>query len=61
MEWADPSTFKVLSDDYATDMHHVWFNGNIIEGAEPATFVVPDGDISDLADALAHDAHLYCR
>lgn len=59
LEGADPSTFKVLSDDYATDMHHVWFNGHIIEGAEPATFVVPDGDISSLADALAHDAHDY--
>ena len=56
LEEADPSTFKVLSDDYAADMHHVWFNGNMIEGAEPATFVVPN---SKLADALAHDAHDY--
>ena len=59
LEEADPSTFKVLSDDYAADMHHVWFNGNMIEGAEPATFVVPDGNISAIADALAHDAHDY--
>lgn len=59
LEGADPSTFKVLSDDYAADMHHVWFNGNMIEGAEPATFVAPDGDISAVADAIAHDAHDY--
>jgi hypothetical protein len=52
---ADPSSFKVLSDDYATDMHHVWYEDSIIEGAEPATFAVPNGDIS----RLAHDAHDY--
>ena len=61
LEGADPSTFKILSDDYAADMHHVWFNGNMIEGAEPATFVAPDGDISAIADAIAHDAHDYYR
>lgn len=61
LEGADPSTFKVLSDDYAADMHHVWFNGNMIEGAEPATFVAPHGDISAIADAIAHDAHDYYR
>ena len=59
LEGADPSTFKVLNDDYAADMHHVWFNGNMIEGAEPATFVAPDGDISAVANAIAHDAHDY--
>ncbi|WP_278372342.1 DKNYY domain-containing protein [Segatella bryantii] len=51
----DPSTFKVLNEHYATDMHHVWFNDNIIEGAEPTTFVIPNGGISN----LAHDAHDY--
>ena len=56
LEGAYPSTFKALSVDYAADMHHVWFHRNMIEGAEPATFVVPN---SKLADALAHDAHDY--
>jgi hypothetical protein len=71
LEGADPSTFKVLNDDYAADVHHVWFHGNMIEGAEPATFVLPDSHIldlsdvlsdvhvDDLADAIAHDAHDY--
>ena len=59
LEGADPSTFKALSVDYAADMHHVWFNYNLIEGADPATFVLPDGDILSLGFALAHDAHDY--
>ena len=59
LEGADPSTFKALSVDYAADMHHVWFHYNMIEGADPATFVLPDGDILSLGCALAHDAHDY--
>ena len=59
LEGADPSTFKALSVDYAADMHHVWFHRNMIEGADPATFVLPDGDILSLGFALAHDAHDY--
>ena len=59
LEGADPSTFKALSVDYAADMHHVWFHCNMIEGADPATFVLPDGDILSLGFALAHDAHDY--
>ena len=59
LEGADPSTFKALSVDYAADMQHVWFHRNMIEGADPATFVLPDGDILSLGFALAHDAHDY--
>lgn len=61
LEGADPSTFKALSVDYAADMHHVWFHYNMIEGADPATFVLPDGDILSLGYALAHDAHDYYK
>ena len=43
---ADPKTFQALEGDYAKDAAHVWFEGQVVEGADPATFVVgaqPDG------------------
>lgn len=38
MKDADPATFSVLSQAYAKDKDAVYCNGNVLEGADPATF-----------------------
>lgn len=39
-EDADPNTFQPLENDYAKDISHVYFGGNIIEGAEAKSFEI---------------------
>ncbi|WP_347159360.1 DKNYY domain-containing protein [Pontibacter chitinilyticus] len=43
VESANPNTFKYLSKEYATDGSKVYFRGELMEGADGATFKVIDG------------------
>lgn len=43
IEGANPSTFRYLGKDYATDEKLVFFRGNVLPGADGATFKVVDG------------------
>ncbi|HQV01311.1 MAG: DKNYY domain-containing protein [Bacteroidia bacterium] len=38
IKYADPATFKVLTDGYAVDKYHVFFDYGMILFADPATF-----------------------
>lgn len=52
-DWA---TFVRLNESYSKDINHVYYIDEIVEGADPATFVAPD---DDNPNGLAHDAHDY--
>jgi len=54
----DWSTFVRLNESYSKDINHVYYIDEIVEGADPATFVAPD---DDNPNGLAHDAHDYYR
>ncbi len=55
-EGYDPSTYKRLNETYAIDINHVYYEFEVLEGADPATFVAPKDDDND---HLAHDNHDY--
>ena len=55
-EGYDPLTFKRINDEYAIDANHVYISNEILEGADPATFVAPENDSTK---SLSHDAHDY--
>lgn len=38
LEDADKETFKVLSEDWAKDNHHVWYNDHLIENVDVKSF-----------------------
>ncbi len=40
---ADPGTFRLIDEFYASDSKHVWVKGMVIAGADPATFQVAYG------------------
>jgi len=48
-EGADPRTFQALEEGYGRDGSHVWFHGQVVQGADPASFAVVAG--VDGADA----------
>jgi hypothetical protein len=43
VENATPSTFRYLGKEYATDGSNVYFRGELLQGADAATFKVIDG------------------
>ncbi len=43
-EGADPATFEALDGGYGKDKARVWFQGNLVEGADPGSFVVDHDD-----------------
>lgn len=43
IEKANPTTFKYLSKDYATDGKYIFFRGQLLQGADALTFKVIDG------------------
>jgi len=47
---ADPAALRVLGRDYAADARHVWHQGQIVAGADPASFSV-DATYEGAADA----------
>jgi len=47
---ADPAMLRVLGRDYAVDARHVWHQGQVVVGADPATFAV-DASYQEAADA----------
>ena len=49
---AEPAALHVLGREYAADLHHVWHQGRLVVGADPATFVV---DASYHAETDASD------
>ena len=49
---AQPAALRVLGRDYAADARHVWYQGQPVVGADPASFVI---DASYEGPADAHD------
>lgn len=47
---AQPAAMRVLGRDYAADARHVWYEGQAVVGADPATFAV-DPSYDSAADA----------
>lgn len=52
---ADASTFRALGNKFGTDARHVFFDGAIVDGADPETFVVlTTGEASGWARDRGH-------
>ncbi len=47
---ADPGALRVLGRDYAVDARHVWHQGRLVVGADPATFAA-DTSYAGVVDA----------